>query len=83
MPVRERLLQHKRRYRGRGEEVQAAKAAIERETLADAGAIIERLRSAEALKQVCPSIIFFICRLSMLSTSPLVLSSLSNFLLLQ
>ncbi|CAM9117886.1 unnamed protein product, partial [Pylaiella littoralis] len=51
MPVRERLLQHRRRHHSRGEEVQAAKAAIERETLADAGAIVERLRSAEALKQ--------------------------------
>lgn len=55
MPVRERLLQHRRRHHSRGEEVQAAKAAIERETLADAGAIVERLRSAEALKQVCRS----------------------------
>ncbi|CAM9501571.1 unnamed protein product [Hapterophycus canaliculatus] len=51
MPVRERLLQLRRRFHGRGEEVRAAKAAIERETLADAEAIVERLRSVEALKQ--------------------------------
>lgn len=53
MPVRERLLQLRRRFRGRSEEVRSAKAAIERETLADANAIVERLRSVEALKQVC------------------------------
>lgn len=52
MPVRERLLQLRRRFHGRSEEVRAAKAAIERETLADAEAIVERLRSVEALKQV-------------------------------
>eukprot|EP00903_Cladosiphon_okamuranus_P011998 g11267.t1 len=51
MPVRERLLQLRRRFQGRSEEVRAAKAAIERETLADANAIVERLRSVEALKQ--------------------------------
>lgn len=52
MPARERLLQLRRRFHGRGEEVRVARAAIERETLADAGAIVERLRSVEALKQV-------------------------------
>lgn len=52
MPVRERLLQLRRRLHGRGEELRAARAAIERETLADAEAIVERLRSAETLKQV-------------------------------
>ncbi|CAM9137098.1 unnamed protein product [Ectocarpus fasciculatus] len=51
MPVRERLLQLRRRLHGRGEELRAARAAIERETLADAEAIVERLRSAETLKQ--------------------------------
>ncbi|CAM9207788.1 unnamed protein product [Scytosiphon promiscuus] len=51
MPVRERLLQLRRRFHGRSEEVRAAKSAIERETLADAEAIVERLRSVEALKQ--------------------------------
>ena len=52
MPVRERLLQLRRRFQGRSEEVRAAKAAIERQTLADANAVVERLRSVEALKQV-------------------------------
>ncbi|CAM9899756.1 unnamed protein product, partial [Laminaria digitata] len=51
MPVREQLLQLRRRFHGRADEVKAAKAAVERETLADAGAIVERLRSVEALKQ--------------------------------
>lgn len=53
-------MQHRRRHHGRSEEVQAAKAAIERETLADAGAIVERLRSVEALKQVCLLCCFYI-----------------------
>ncbi|CAB1096679.1 unnamed protein product [Ectocarpus sp. CCAP 1310/34] len=44
-------LQLRRRLHGRGEELRAARAAIERETLADAEAIVERLRSAETLKQ--------------------------------
>lgn len=52
MPVREQLLQLRRRFHSRADEVKAAKAAVERETLADAGAIVERLRSVEALKQV-------------------------------
>lgn len=52
MPVRERMLQLRRRLHGRREELRAARAAIERETLADAEAIVERLRSAETLKQV-------------------------------
>lgn len=52
MPVREQLLQLRRRYHTRAEEVKAAKVAIERETTADSEAILERLRSAESLKQV-------------------------------
>ncbi|KAG5180093.1 hypothetical protein JKP88DRAFT_264019 [Tribonema minus] len=50
LPAREQLLQLRRRLLARGEEVQSAKAAIERETMADAHTILERLRSAEALK---------------------------------
>lgn len=52
MPVREQLRQLRRRLHNRAEEVKAAKAAVERETLADAASIVERLRSVEALKQV-------------------------------
>lgn len=52
MPAREQLLKLRRRLHIRAEEVKAAKAAAERETLADAAAIVERLRSVEALKQV-------------------------------
>lgn len=46
------MLQLRRRIHNRADEVKASKAAVERETMADAGAIVERLRSVEALKQV-------------------------------
>lgn len=52
MPVREQMLQLRRRIHNRADEVKAAKAAVERETMADTGAIVGRLRSVEALKQV-------------------------------
>lgn len=52
MPVREQLLQLRRRFYSRADEIKAAKAVVERETMADAGAIVERVRSVEVLKQV-------------------------------
>eukprot|EP00953_Heterococcus_sp_UTEX-ZZ885_P001858 1519-Heterococcus_DN1.PRE.1 len=51
MPAREQLLQLRRRLHTCADEVKAAKDHIERETMADTNAILERLRSAEALKQ--------------------------------
>lgn len=51
MPAREQLLQFRRRLMSCSEEVKAAKNSVSRETESDAEAILERLRSAEALKQ--------------------------------
>ena len=50
MPRREQLMNVVRRTRSRMEEVRAARQAIERTTMADCETVLERLRSAEALK---------------------------------
>ena len=47
---KEHLMQQMRFVRARAEEVQSVRRAIERETLADAEAIVHRLRGAESLK---------------------------------
>lgn len=47
---KEHLMQQMRFVRARAEEVQSVRRAIERETLADAEAILHRLRGAESLK---------------------------------
>jgi hypothetical protein len=50
-PRREHLLQLRRQLQNCSTEVEAAKRAIERETLSDAEQILERLRSIEAMRQ--------------------------------
>mmetsp|Transcript_709 Transcript_709/g.1747 ORF Transcript_709/g.1747 Transcript_709/m.1747 type:complete len:435 (-) Transcript_709:1555-2859(-) len=50
MPRREQLMNIMRRVRSRVEEVRAKRTAIERTTMQDVETMIERLRSAEALK---------------------------------
>ena len=51
LPRREYLLQLRRQLQNCSTEVEAARKAIERETLADSEQILERLRSAEAMRQ--------------------------------
>lgn len=50
-PRRENLLQLRRQLQNCSAEVEAARKAIERETLSDAEQILERLRSVEAMRQ--------------------------------
>lgn len=74
LPRRETLLQLRRQLTNTSSDIEAARCAIERETMADAEKIIERLRNVESMKQssiqhqVYPSIylnLFFICNIFM------------------
>ncbi|KAJ1404954.1 hypothetical protein B484DRAFT_457198, partial [Ochromonadaceae sp. CCMP2298] len=51
LPKREHLLQLRRRLQSAAAETECARRGIERETLADADRILERVRAAESLRQ--------------------------------